>query len=98
MSDELLKWVGAVLVSAGSAWLALNKSLENARTRLAATEHDIKSIKSRQEIQEKSLTALQVQNSATGAELKAMSRQIAEMSADIKTLLLTVGHHHGGLK
>lgn len=91
MTDELIKWIGAVLISAGTSWLALHKSLENARTRLSAAEEDISEIKSKQLTNEGVLHAVQVQSSATGAELKIMSRQISEMSADIKTLLIEVG-------
>lgn len=91
MNDELLKWIGAIVVSAASSWLALNKKMENARTRLASAEQDIGEIKAKQSANEAILHAVQVQSSATGAELKVMSRQISEMSADIKTLLIEVG-------
>ena len=104
MSDELIKFVSSVAVSVGGAWVALHKKMENIATRLKAAEDDVRDIKirhekdlldvrRRQQENEAVLAEMRAQHSASMADIKNLTAHMAEVRADVKTLILR-GHQN----
>ena len=104
MSDELLKFFGSVAMSVGGVWVALHKKMENIATRLKAAEDDVREIKvqhekdlqdvrHRQQENEAVLAEMRAQHSASMADIKNLTTHMAEVRADVKTLILR-GHQN----